>query len=72
MEHDTTEELHVIVNHLPLDVVATRCPVIVIDSLIAVYGHEVIGWVCCKFAVEVSCSNDSLLILCESTVGKPH
>ena len=45
MENNTTEELYVVVDHFPLHIVAAGSPVVVIDSLVTVDGHEVVGWV---------------------------
>ena len=67
MKHDTTEELHVIMDHLPLEVIASCCPMVVIDSLVAVNGNKVLAWVCCKFAVEICCCYDCFLVLSETT-----
>ena len=45
MQYDTSEELYVVVDHFPLHIVAAGSPVVVIDSLVTVDGHEVVGWV---------------------------
>ena len=69
VENDTTEELNVVVDHFPLHIVATGCPVVVIDSLVAIDGNEVVLWIRSQFAVEVSSSNYCLLVLCETAGG---
>ena len=66
MESDTTEELHVVVNHVPLDLVATSCPLIVIDCLITVDGDEVIGRISSELTVEIRSGDHSLLVLGEA------
>ncbi len=66
MEGDTTEELHVVVDHVPFDFVATGCPFIVIDGLVAVDGDEVVGWVGSKFTVEIRSSDHGFLVLGEA------
>ena len=45
VENNTTEELYVVMDHFPLHIVAAGSPVVVIDSLVTVDGHEVVGWV---------------------------
>ena len=63
VEYCTTEELYVIVNHLPFQVVATSRPVVMIDSLVAIDGDKVLFRVGSQFAVEVSSSHYRLLVL---------
>ena len=67
MENSTTEDLNVIVYHLPLEVVASCCPVVVVNGLVAVDGDEVVLGVLSELAVEVGGSNYCLLVLCETT-----
>ena len=38
MKHDTADELHIIVAHIPLDHIATGHPLILIDGLVALNG----------------------------------
>ena len=66
MQYGTAEELYVVVNHFPLQVVAACCPVVVIDSLVTVNGDEVVLRVGSQLAVEVGGCNHSLLVLCEA------
>ena len=66
MQNHTTEELHVVMYHFPLEVVASGCPVVVIDGLVAVDGDEVLAWVASQFTVEVGGSDYGDLIGCES------
>ncbi len=47
MEYLTTEELHVVVDHLPFQVVATGSPVVVIDGFVSVDGDEILGRISC-------------------------
>ena len=42
MEHHTTDELHVIVHHIPGDQVATCHPGVLVDSLIAIDGDKIL------------------------------
>ena len=63
MEHSTTEELYVVVYHLPFQVVASGRPVVVVDGLVAVDGDEVLLRVGSQFAVEVGSRHHRLLIL---------
>ena len=66
VQYDTAEELYVVVNHFPLQVVAACCPVVVIDSLVAVDGYEVVLRVGSELAVEVGSCYYGLLVLCEA------
>ena len=66
MKHDTTEELYIIVDHLPLEVVAACSPMVVVYSLIAVNGHKVLAWICCEFAVEICSCYNCFLVFCET------
>ena len=67
MQYNTTEELYVIVNHLPFQVVATSCPVVMIDSLVAIDGNKVFLGVASQFTVEICSGNDGFLILGKAT-----
>ena len=69
VQNNTTEELNVVVDHFPLEVIATCSPVIVVDSLVTIDGDEVVGWVGCQLTVEVVGCNHSLLVLCETASG---
>ena len=62
MQNDTAEELHVVVDHLPLKVVATGSPVVVVNGLVAVDGDKVLAWVGSQVAVEFCGSNHSLFV----------
>ena len=66
MKHLTTKDLDVVVDHLPLQVVATSGPVVVIDGLVTVDGDEVLGRVGGELAVEVGGRDDGLLVLGEA------
>ena len=72
MEHGTTEELYIIVYHLPFQVVATSGPVVMIDSLVAIDGDEVLAWVACQFTVEVGSRDDGLFVLGKTTGSLLH
>ena len=69
MEYDTTEELHIIVDHLPGQVVASGSPVIVVDSLVAVDGDEVFFGVGSQFTVKVCGGHHGLFVLSEAPGG---
>ena len=45
VENNTTEELYIVVNHFPLHIITAGCPVVVIDSLVAIDGNEVVSWI---------------------------
>ena len=42
MQHDTTDQLDVIVNHVPCHLVAAGDPVVLIDGLVALYVDEIV------------------------------
>ena len=63
MQNDTTENLYIIMHHFPLEVVATSCPMVVIDGIVAIDCYKVVLWVGSKLAVEISSRNDCFLIL---------
>ena len=67
VEYRTAKKLNVVVNHFPLEVVTTCCPVVVVDSLVAVNGYEIFSWVGCKLTVEVVCRNNGFFVLCKAT-----
>ena len=66
MEDNATEELNVVVYHLPFHVVATGRPVVMVYGLVAVDGYEVVLRVCGQLTVEVGSCNHCLLVLGEA------
>ena len=42
MQYDTTDELYIVVYHIPSDLVTSCYPVVVVDSLVAIDLHEVV------------------------------
>ncbi len=60
MQNGTTEELYVVVNHIPLLVVAAGNPVVMIYRLVAVDIHKVVLY--CKFPVEIVSRNNDVLV----------
>ena len=64
VKYDTTKELHIVVYHLPLQVVATRQPVCGVDSLVALDCNEILAG--SQVAVEVVGCNLHSLVLSES------
>ena len=67
MQYYTAEELHVVVYHVPLEVIASGCPVVVVYGLVSVNCYKVVLRVCCQLTVEVGCRNYSLLVLGKSS-----
>ena len=65
VENYTTEQLNIVVNHVPLHVVASGHPVIVINGLIVFNGHKVVSR--SQRAVEVSSRNHHLAVLGKAT-----
>ena len=66
MEHHTTDELHVIVHHIPGDQVATCHPGVLVDSLIAIDGDKIFT-LTSQLAVSLSGSHFDGFILLETT-----
>ena len=66
-EDDAAEELHVIVNHVPLHVVAAGNPVVEIDGFVAFDADEVVG--SGEFAVEVVGGDFDGFVLGEAGCG---
>ena len=65
MQYDTSEELYVIVHHVPFEVVSTRHPVVAVDSLVVFDSYEILC--SCKFTVEIICSNNHFVVLGKSS-----
>ena len=65
VENHATEQLNIVVNHVPLHVVASGHPVIVINGLIVFNGHKVVS--SGQRAVEVGSRNHHLAVLSEAT-----
>ncbi len=63
MEYNTADELHVIVHHIPCNLVAAGSPVVVIDGLVAVYLHEVEARVSSEVLVLLGSRNNHGLVL---------
>ena len=72
MKHATTEELYVVVYHFPFKVVASGSPMVMVYSLFAVDGDEVVGWISSKVAVEVVGRNNGFLVVGESACRFLH
>ena len=69
VQHDAAEELYVVVHHFPLQIVATSCPVVMVDGFVAVDGDEVLAGVSSQLAVEVGSGNHRLLVLSKAAGG---
>ena len=65
VEHDTANELHIVVNHIPSHLVAASHPVVVVDCLIALNGEEIVS-VGGELSVEIGGSHLNGFILSES------
>ena len=63
-QHHAAEELAVVVDHVPLQVVASGHPVRGVDCLVAVDGHEILRGG--QLAVEVVGRNHDRVVLCEA------
>ena len=65
VQDGTPEELHVVVHHVPGDLIATSEPVVLIDSHIILDADEVVADA--EVAVEVRSLDADLGVLCEAT-----
>ena len=72
VEYDTTNELHIIVHHVPHVLIAASCPFVKINRLIAIYLHEVKATISCQVTVHLSSSNNNLLVLGKTTSSALH
>ena len=70
MQHHAAEELHVVVHHVPLCVVAAGNPVVLVDSLVALDAHKVLRGG--EFAVEVGGGHGDFLVLREAACRFLH
>ena len=64
MEYHATEELHVVVHHVPGDFVTARYPVVLVDGFIAFDADKILGG--SQQAVKVGCRDGNLFILREA------
>ena len=69
-QHDAAEELHVVVYHFPLQVVAAGHPVVLVDGLLAFDAHEVVRGG--EFAVEVGGRHFDFFVLREAASRVLH
>ena len=68
MEHDTADELHAVVDHVPFDFVAAGHPVVFPDGVVAVDAYEVAA-LSGEVAVELCGLNHDGLVGCEACGG---
>ncbi len=66
MQDRTSKELYIEVNHIPLQVVSSSNPMIMIDSLVTIYIHKIV--VGSQFSVEICSCNHHFLVI-GKTVG---
>ena len=67
MEHDATKELHVVVNHVPLDLVTSGHPVVLVDGFVAVDTDEVVARG--QITVEIGGGDSDLFLLNKAAGG---
>ena len=70
VQDGAAEELHVVVNHVPLRLVAAGHPVVVVDGLVALDVHEVMAG--SQFAVEVGGRHLHVGVVGEALGGALH
>ncbi len=68
MEHDTADELHTVVDHIPGDFVATGEPVVLPDGVVAFDAHEILA-LSGKLAVKVCGFNHDGFAGCKAGSG---
>ena len=69
VQHDAAEELHIVMDHVPGDLVTAGHPVVLIDRFVTVYLHEVKTGVGREVAVQLGCRHFHGLGLSETTGG---
>ena len=67
MQHDTTEELHIIVHHIPCDLITAGHPVVVIDRFLADDLDEVIARIGCEVLIHLGSRHLDRLTLGKTT-----
>ena len=70
MQGNTAEDLHVVVNHVPLGVVSASNPVVRIYGIVAFDAYEVFG--SGQIAVEVGSRNHNFFVLGETSGSVVH
>ena len=72
MQYDTAEQLYVVVDHLPFQIVTASSPMVMVDGFVTVDSDEVFLRVTCQFTVEVCGSHNGLLVLGKTLGGLFH
>ena len=72
MKHYATEELHIVMHHIPSNLITACHPCIMIDSLRTIYLHKIESWVCSELLIHFCGRNGDGLILCETTGSRLH
>ena len=70
VKDDTAYELDIIMDHVPGDFISSSLPVVVIDGLIPLDRHEIMGNA--EVAVEIGGGNFDSLVLGEPAGGRLH
>ena len=65
MQDDTSDELHVVVYHVPCDFIAAGHPMVAVYGFVAFDGKKVFSF-CCQFAVEIAGCDFDCFIFFES------
>ena len=69
VEYHTTNELDIVMHHIPDDLVTTRSPRVMIDSLVTINIHEVEARISSQVTIHLcSCHCDGL-VLCKTASG---
>ena len=67
MQYDTTNELYIVVYHIPSDLVTSCYPVVVVDRLVAIDLHEVVIYR--QISIHLRGSDDDRLIIGKASCG---
>ena len=67
VEHYATDELHIVVYHIPYVLVATSSPAIGVDGFVAIDFHEVEAAIGSQVAIHLGSGDYDLLVLCKTT-----
>ena len=70
VQYHAAEELDIVMDHIPGDLVTACHPVIMIDGLVAVDIYEIKAAVCSQVLIHLGCRDDNGLTLCKTACGR--
>ncbi|MPM15787.1 hypothetical protein SDC9_62159 [bioreactor metagenome] len=70
VEGNTTNKLHIVMDHIPYNLVSAGNPTIAPYSVISLNGNEILH--CCKVPVKIQSLYHNLFVLLETARGRLH